>query len=241
MKKAVEMTYGNTMRGLMFAVNPIKKIVIKTHCYVHKYLNRKALDVLKLQGYKEQYNFFTKYLNAMNDGTFWADQDFKSSNHFYHYIEGKGLYGFSNALQECKKYHNRALRYAEQGNMDKALFYFGAACHLVQDSTVPHHVNNKLLKGHRDFELWIGQKVASGRYYKDAIKVRRYPSVDEYIKKNALMANKIYDQYDNISSKEMRYSKISREILRQAEMTTAGFMLDFYEAILANHQVGSST
>ena len=32
------------------------------------------------------------------------DQDFKSSNHFFSIlVKEKGLYGFSNALLECKK------------------------------------------------------------------------------------------------------------------------------------------
>ena len=62
--------------------------------------------------------------------------------------------GFSNALEECKKYYNTTLNYTKAGDFNEALFYFGAACHLIQDATVPQHVNNKLLKSHRKFELW---------------------------------------------------------------------------------------
>ncbi|WP_298838286.1 zinc dependent phospholipase C family protein, partial [Clostridium sp.] len=155
MKKQFEATYGKTLRGLMVTINPIKKRIMKTHCIVHKFINIQAIEILKNKGYTEVNTFYKYYVKELNKGVTWADQDFKSSNHFYHHITGTGLYGFSNALTEFNKYYKYALKFVEAGDIRQAMFYFGAACHLIQDATVPQHVNNKLLKNHRNFELWI--------------------------------------------------------------------------------------
>jgi phospholipase C len=231
MKKHIELTYGRALRGIMFAVNPVKKVIMKTHCTVHKYINIQGVDILKNEGYTEEHEFFIKYIKPFNQGVSWADQDFKSSNHFYHFEKGKGLYGFSDALTECKKYYSKALGYMEAGEPEKSLFYFGAACHLVQDMTVPQHVNNKLLKSHREFELWIIAKLLSDYSFPIDKGIKRFNSLKEYFTHNSNEANNIYNQYEGIVSKEERYGKVATAILREAQMTTAGFMLDFYEDI----------
>ncbi len=102
MIKQFEKTYGSALKGVFFAVNPLKKKMLKTNCTVHKYINIKAVDLLKIEGYEKEYKFFRKYIKHINNGVSWADQDFKSSNHFYHVSKGRGLYGFSDALTECK-------------------------------------------------------------------------------------------------------------------------------------------
>lgn len=231
MRKHLEKTYGKAIRGLMFAVNPVKKVIMKTHCTVHKYINIQGIDILKHEGYIDEHEFFKKYVKPFNQGVAWADQDFKSSNHFYHYELGKGLYGFSDALTECKKYYSKALGYMEAGESEKALFYFGAACHLVQDMTVPHHVNNRLLKSHREFELWIIAKLLSDYSFPIQKGIKRYNSLKEYFTNNSAEANKTYHKYEQVESREERYAKVATAIIREAQMTTAGFMLDFYDDI----------
>lgn len=68
----------------MFRIlNPAKKIIVRTECQVHKHINLHALIILKNDRYNEQYDFFEDFLDELNAGTVWADQDFKSSNHFY--------------------------------------------------------------------------------------------------------------------------------------------------------------
>lgn len=231
MKRKIEATYGKTLRGIMFAVNPVKKVIINTHCMAHKYINNKAIDLLKKEGFLQEYKCYNRYIKELNEGVTWADQDFKSSNHFYHFGTGKGLYGFSNALDECKKYYNKANIYLELGDIKKAMFFFGAACHLMQDSTVPQHANNKLLKHHRKFELWIISKIAMGHHFEVVKGIKTYKSIDEYIKNNALMANKTYLKYVNTRNIDERYMKVASAIIQEAQITTAGFMLDFYEKL----------
>lgn len=232
MELKIEKHYGKAVRSIMSKVNPIKKLLIKTNCTVHKYINIRALEIIKEEGNEEAYRFYLKYLLELNEGVKYADQDFKSTNHFYHYLEGKGLYGFSNALEECKKYYKKSVNYFEAGDIKEAMFYFGAACHLIQDTTVPHHVNNKLLKSHRAFEMWILRRLVGGYPFNVASSSKRFDGISSYIKANALMSNSVYVKYNAIHDTEMKYKKISNIIVPEAESTTAGFMLDFYEDIV---------
>ena len=229
MKKNIESTYGKALQGLMFAVNPVKKAVLKTHCTVHKYINVNAIQILENEGYVEQCEFFRNHVRSLNHGVTWADQDFKSSNHFYHYEKGKGLFGFSDALSECSKYYKKSLGYMDAGDVEKSLFYFGAACHLVQDTTVPQHVNNKLLKSHRQFEVWIASRLLVDYSFNVHKGILQYGNLKEYIENNAILANSTYLKYKDVILLEERYHKIATVIIKQAQVTTAGLMLDFYD------------
>ena len=50
-----------------------------------------ALTILKNDLFYDQYVFFRDHLSDLNRGTVWADQDFKSSNHFYNPYKKKRL------------------------------------------------------------------------------------------------------------------------------------------------------
>ncbi|MEY7999901.1 zinc dependent phospholipase C family protein [Clostridium sp. Mt-5] len=231
MKRGIEKTYGNAVRGIFFAVNPLKKKIMKTNCTVHKFIIIQAIEILKINGYMKEYNFFKEYVRTLNRGVTWADQDFKSSNHFYHITKGKGLYGFSDALTECKKYYSQSLQLLKNEEIQRALFYFGASCHLVQDVTVPHHVNNKLLNSHRKFELWIIGRLMTDYSFTTEDGPIVYDEVDDFIKNNAIMANSTYIKNRNIESREERYWKIAMTIIKEAERTTAGFMIKYFKEI----------
>ncbi|WP_446899558.1 zinc dependent phospholipase C family protein [Clostridium sp. LBM24168] len=228
MKGRFERTYGGAVKKLFFAVNPLKKKIMKTNCTVHKFIMIRSIEILKNDGYEEEANYFKNNIVNLNLGVSWADQDFKSSNHFYHVSKGKGLYGFSDALTECKKYYSKSMFLAKSGDENKSIFYFGAACHLVQDVTVPQHVNNKLLKSHRKFEMWIISKLMSDYSFIATDQVVRYENLDEYIKNNAIMANSTYIKNLDIRSRDERYWKVASTILKEAQRTTSGFMLDYY-------------
>ena len=79
----IETIYHNALKSTFFILNPIKKIIVKTECQVHKYINLHALTILQNDQYFEQHDFFRKHIEDINKGAVWADQDFKSSNHFY--------------------------------------------------------------------------------------------------------------------------------------------------------------
>jgi len=229
MKKKLETTYGTTLQGLMFAVNPVKKVVLKTHCTVHKYINMRAVEILKNENYIEEYKFYREHIKPLNLGVTWADQDLKSSNHFFHLGKQKGLYGFSDALTESNKYYNKALSLLKEEELDKAIFYLGATCHLIQDVTVPHHVSNKLLKSHRRFEMWIISRLMTDYSFEAEYGIKRYKDIEEYIISNAKMSSNAHDKYEKMQDMEQRYSKLASEIIQEAQRTTAGLLLDFYE------------
>lgn len=229
MVKRIEKTYGKTLRGIFFAVNPLKKLLLKTNCTVHKFINVQAIRIIEKNGYKEINNFYRDNIDCLNKGVTWADSDFKSSNHFYHYKEGKGLFGFSNALIEGNKYYNKAEYCCKNDNLKEAMFYLGAAAHLIQDATVPQHVNNKLLNRHRGFELWIISKLLSNYEFYEENKITRYKNINEYIKNNAVYANMTYEKYEKLEDREEMYSKIAPLIIKEAQSTTAGLLIEFYE------------
>ncbi len=237
MGERIEKTYGKALRGVMHTLNPIKKKIIKTHCTIHKFINMQAIAILRNESFIKEHDYFKEYIKPLNEGVSWADQDFKSSNHFYHFSKGKGLYGFSNALMECKRYYSKSLAYMKLGEIDKAFFYLGACCHLVQDMTVPHHVNNRLLDSHRNFELWIIKRFMSDYSFLIDKGIIRYKSVDDYIKNNALISNNIYLKYLPIKDREERYGKIAAAIIKEAQNSTAGFLLDYYDTVKPKEKI----
>ena len=75
MRKEIEKTYGNALRGVMQTVNPIKKKIIKTHCTIHKFINMQAIAILGNEGYIEEHEFFKEHIKPLNEGVSWAKSD----------------------------------------------------------------------------------------------------------------------------------------------------------------------
>lgn len=227
-KRKFEKVYGGTMRSAFKMVNPIKKKMIKTKCLMHRFINEKSLQILKDEGCLREYNFYKNFISDLNEGATWIDQDFKSINHFYHFEDHKGLFGFSNALNEAIKYYAYSIKFLKKGYIHKSIFYLGAVCHLIQDMTIPHHVNNKLLKQHRKFEQWIiTQVIYNKKFFQDG-KTIRYRNLNEYIIKNAIEANNSYIINKYIMNIEERFERMASHSIYRAESTTTGFLLDFY-------------
>lgn len=224
----LEKTYSFVYKNILRAVNPLKKRIVKTECIVHKAINNQSLYIVKNDGYYDVYNLMVDYIDDINAGVVWADQDLKSSNHFYSPKTKRGLYGNSNAKNECESYYNRALNEFIRGNIKEAMFYLGAACHLVQDVTIPQHANVELLHNHRSFETWIIKmhrrfyrfKAFSGGIYLN--------SIGQYIELNSREAIKTHEKYSQIDNEHIRFFKITSVILVMAQKTTAGVMVKFY-------------
>jgi phospholipase C len=140
MGKRFERYYGKSLRRLLKIINPLKKIFISTECEVHKFINYHALQLLKRYRYEDEYELFQNYLDYINEGAVWADQDFKSIAHFYNPDKERGLFGHSHSLALVKDYYKKALKLWKEGNKSKSMFYFGAYVHIVQDLTISQHV-----------------------------------------------------------------------------------------------------
>ena len=179
-----------------------------------------------------EYIFFNRYILDINKGTVWADQDFKSSNHFYNPHKKKGLYGRKTALDLGINYYSQALSLWQNGEFNKSLFYLGAVLHIIQDMTIPQHANIRLLDNHRQYESYVKRtyeyledfQVKNGAYLLDTI--------EDYISFNARVAIKIYKKFNNISDNEKRFYRISKCALPLAKRTTAGAMIMFYNDVL---------
>lgn len=230
----LEKSYGKLFKYALFVANPFKKVVIKTECQIHKFINIKSLEILRNDRFIDAYDLFSDYIGDLNAGVVWADQDLKSSGHFYNPTRNKGLYGNNNALALAEKYYKEAIKYWHDGDNNASMFYLGATVHLIQDMTVPQHANIRLLGSHRQYENFVKKAhlntlkfVADrGGYYLD--------SIEEFIRCNARTAIKIYSRLKDIEDVTKRYYTITKFTLPLAQKTTAGCFLKFYRDVSKN-------
>jgi len=237
----IERTYGKLFKYALIAVNPLKKTIIQTECQIHKHINHQAIEILRNDMFLDAYSFFNDFIEQLDDGTVWADQDFKSTGHFYNPSVKKGLYGSTNAMSLAIEYYTNALEYWRDGKIDNSMFYLGAAVHLVQDMTVPQHANIRLLDSHRQYENFIKRTYLSTSRYNTDKGGYYIESIEEAIRCNARNAIKIYSRLKNIKDDEKRYYTIAKFTLPLAQRTTAGCLLRFYKDVgkkkYQNHRI----
>ncbi len=226
--QGIEKAYSAIYKNILKTINPIKKKIIKTECLVHQFINNQSLIILKNDGNIGAYNLVSKYIEDINDGVVWADQDLKSSNHFYNPHTNRGMYGNSNAKKECIAYYTKALNEYFYGDKKEAMFYLGAACHLIQDLTVPQHANVKLLDDHRSFENWVIKTYKTHDEFKIKNDGIYFDSISYYIDYNSKKALSVYHKYSDLKDDEKRFYKTSSVTLILAQKTTAGMMYKFF-------------
>lgn len=215
----------------------MKKKVIKTECLVHKQINQHALIILKNDRYDKQYDFYMEFIEALNDGAVWADQDFKSSNHFYSpYQKKRGLYGRSNAMAFTVDYYLKAVLHWKKGEFLESMFFLGAALHLIQDVTIPQHVNVRLLDDHRQFENFVKRTYQYIHTFQALEGAYVLSTIENYVKFNSRTALKIHRRFRNIKNDESRFYRVAKCTLPLAERTTAGAMVLFYNTVVQNQK-----
>ncbi|MDP4093121.1 MAG: zinc dependent phospholipase C family protein [Bacillota bacterium] len=232
MSGRVEKAYGSLLKCMRYAVDPFKKALIVTECKVHCFINMQALEIIKADEYQDAYMFFSDYAVQLNEGVIWADQNLKSMGHFYNPYSDNGLYGNTDAVSLASEYYQKALFYWENQDPENSIFYLGASLHLVQDVTVPHHANIRLLDNHRRFEDFVRRtyqksldyKVSYGGYY-------YMKTIEEAVRCNAHNAIRIYSRLQKIEDEEKRYEAITKFTLPLAQRTTAGCLVMFYRKI----------
>ena len=229
--KFFEATYGYILNTALGIANPVKKRIIKTECEVHRIINVQALKILKNDGYAEEYIFFSSYISDIGQGAVWADQDFKSSNHFYNLYKRKGLYGRKSAMDLGVEYYNKSIKLWKQGEFNQSLFYLGAALHIVQDMTIPQHANIRLLDSHRQYETFVKRTYQHVRDFQVERGAYLLDSIEEYIRFNARIALKVHKRFKRITDDERRYHLVTKCALPLAKKTTAGAMVMFYNDV----------
>lgn len=229
MKNPLENTYSATINGTFKVLNPFKKVIIKTNCEVHKFIQKNALDILYQYGYKSEYNFFIEYVLDINKGIIWADQDFKSYYHFYNPNYPKNKFGSNdNALTLAKKYYNGALEQYKIGNYSKCMFLFGAAIHLVQDLAVPQHAKGTVLDNHVQFEGYMRINYKKVKKFKSQNPPIILENIQQYLDYNGITAIEVDHRYRNIKDLKKKFLLIGTECITLAQESSAGIMITFY-------------
>lgn len=227
-----EATYDRVLKTVFSAANPIKKTLIRTQCQVHKFINIHALNILRNDEYFSEYYFLSNYIDKINEGAVWADQDFKSSNHFYNPYKKRGMFGRRSAMDLAIEYYYDALGLWKSGELNDSIFYLGAALHILQDMTVPQHANIRLLDNHRQYENYIKRTYQ----YMEDFQVNKgayiLNSIEDYIRFNTRVAIRIYKKFKYLPHVEDRFYRIARCGLPLAQKTTAGAMVLFYKDML---------
>lgn len=231
MQSNIERYYSHLVKNLFRLTNPIKKQVVKTECKVHKFINIEALNILVADGFVNEHGYVKRFIRELNAGVVWADQDYKSINHFYNPIKDKGLYGFSNAQLECVNYYTKALIKYFEGDERTAFFYLGAACHLIQDVTIPQHVNVKLLKQHRRYEQWLIEVFEKHNEFKGGSGGIYLNSIKEYMAYNSNVALETYKKFLYEQDEQKKFYETTLIILITAQKTTAGLISNFLKDI----------
>ena len=132
-------------------------------------------------------------------------------------------------------YYADAILYWRKKDTSKSLFYFGAAVHLIQDMTIPQHVNIRLLDDHRQFENFVKRTHENVKSFRAEHGAYLLSSIESFIKFNARTAIKIHKKFRAIQDDEKRFYRITRCTLPLAERTTAGAMVLFYHKIQKNN------
>lgn len=235
LKKKIEKVYANALSTTFKVVNPIKKSIINTNCEVHLYIQQNALDILRNEGYGVQYELFKLYLPQINKGLVWADQDFKSYHHFYNPQNKKGKYGYEeNALTLSKRYYNQSLKYFAMDNYQRGMFYFGAACHIIQDLTIPQHAKGKLLDNHRQFELYVKANYKKIKRFKAIDSPILLDKIEDYADYNSFNALNLDLMYKDVTDLNTKFYLTAINALKLAQRSSAGCMIMLYNDLLFN-------
>lgn len=227
-----EKLYNSMLNKTFKYASPMKKIITTPDCKVHIFINTEALDILDKNNYNQISTFFREYIEDINEGAIWADQDFKSSNHLYNPYTQKGLYGRKNAMEVAKKYYEKATR-LYKASPNKALFYLGATLHIIQDMCVPHHASVKLLNKHRRLEHYIRRNYIRLHCKDSKLEPHILNHISQYINYNGKESLNIYEDSLKLH-KEGISLRITTNILPLAMTTTAGCLIKYYKDVVGN-------
>ncbi|WDV44768.1 zinc dependent phospholipase C family protein [Clostridiaceae bacterium M8S5] len=223
----VEKYYGLAFRSVLKFINTIKKRVYINDCKVHQFINNQSLRIIYENGCYVEHGLLEYYIKDLNKGVVWADQDFKSIGHFYNPLKQRGLYGHYNALSLAQDYYKLAIKSWKKSHFNKAMFYLGACVHLVQDVTIPQHVNIRLLDKHRKFETYVKKIYKDAKEYRNTNDIVHKDSIESYVIFNANNAINIYNTYCDVSNDSQKFHSISLESMALAQKTTAGCLMMF--------------
>lgn len=213
------------VKMLIVATSPLQAL-LDSPGLTHGFCNAQSISILRCDGHERYAGILQRYLKQLNAGVFWADRGWKNISHYLVTDTRKGLWEFSNAITEYLSYYARAIKHAKAGDLEKGVFFLGAAAHLVQDLCVPHHARGKLFHGHREFEAWVD--TCRGLFCIDGNAVYNPDMpVQQWLMYNASVAADWLD-HTTEQSPQSHYRDAARCLLPLAQRSTAGFFHYFF-------------
>lgn len=219
---------GMVGRLALAAVSPVSGVWSRPSP-THDFINLQALRILEADGHWSAVKALWPYVEQIQLGSAWADGGSRNVTHMYDPTTGRGIRGWPHAASVCGAYFESAVSAWHQGRRETALFYLGAACHLVQDLCVPHHAACRLLDGHREFEHFARRRRRQFAVVRDGLyNVAEDPA--GWVVANARIARTYLPLAGAEATETMKEIALS-VLLPRAQRTTAGFLAFFLEAV----------
>lgn len=215
------------VRTILAAAGPLQSLVDRPSA-THLYISREAVDILKRDGLRRQAALLSANLEWLQRGVSWADTGWKNVAHYFNPNSCCGINLWPSAAAECERYFSSALACWRRGQLRRAMFFLGAAVHLVQDLCVPYHAGGVPFSGHQAFERWAEDHC--GDYPPEQGIYGNYDTPAGWVAANA--AASIVYLPDLMSSSDAEvFHRVSADMLPLAQRTTAGFYAFFLEKV----------
>jgi len=198
-------------------------------CATHVQCNRQARLILEADGHVEAAGLLEAYRKELDLGVCWPDGGWGSIHHYCHARTGGGLLGRAPADVIGERFFRRALNLWRQGCYSKAMFFLGAATHLLQDVCQPHHSRCSWGIGHHHYEKWV-QEHKDDYLVQDKGIYKKFREPAKWLKYCAHKSFGLYDLVDE-KSDAICYQQATEYLLPLTQRITAGFWLSFLEKV----------
>lgn len=227
--QAVTSASWNAGRGLLLLAASSAQPLIDQASPTHDFLFRQAVAILERDGLDRVAALARQGLDLLIAGSTWADDGWKNVTHMFDPDLGRGLRGWPSAVEACQSYVDLAALHFRQSDLDEALFHLGAACHIVQDLSEPHHAAVRLFDGHRAFEHWARSQCHRFAAWEGGVYGLGKRAAD-WVVSNARVAKPWLEQATARSGIEA-WEETASILLPLAQRTTAGFIQWFCETV----------
>lgn len=209
---------------VLAAISPLQKI-FDPPGITHKFCNQQGISILQNDGFVLYAQFLTRYMAALDAGVYWADTGWKNVSHYFEPVSGKGLWQFTTGLEVFQHYYQQGQLNMEGKNYHQAVFFLGAAAHLLQDLCVPHHARGKVFCGHKEYESWVQHGYTNYAVNCQGIYLGG-EQISTQLLANAIVAADLFPWVDG-SHGRTHYHEATEILLPQAQRSTAGLFLNF--------------
>lgn len=193
-------------------------------CSTHLFCNESALAIMKQRGSREEAALIKPFMARINEGVLWADGGYRNITHFFNPLTRRGLWNLPSAAASFRQAVRQAMKYRQKANVAKAMFYVGAAAHLLQDICVPHHSCNLLFSGHAEYEHWVEANLDDYPLIPDQERPVSDENFMNMFLKNALISSE-YADFVTDRAGEKDYRTATGILLPLAQYSTAKLLV----------------